>query len=162
MGVKTFRRLPGRVLAIGAVALLPSLLFAQDTGTLVGTVSDSTSRAPLAAVLVNLSLSDGDVVRSALTGPGGTFRIDALAPGEYDVQASLPGWQALLSPVVSVAAGSVAHSRLTMVERPYRLNPLTVSVSRSQEKVLDAPAAVEIERHTIEAIGPRPRVLTND
>lgn len=144
MGVQTFRRLPGRFVSIGAVALLPSLLFAQDTGSMVGTASDSVSRAPLAAVLVIVTLSEGETVRSALTGPAGTFRIDALPPGEYDVHASLPGWEALPSPVVSVAGGSVVHSRITMVERPYRLNPLTLSVSRTGEKVLDAPAAVEI------------------
>lgn len=144
MGVQTFRRLPGQLLLFATVALLPSLLVAQDTGSIVGTVSDSTSGAPLATVLVTLSLPGGEAVRSALTGPAGTFRIDALPPGEYDIQASLPGWEPLVSPVVSVASGGVARSRITMVERPYRLNPLTVSVSRTGEKVLDAPAAVQV------------------
>jgi iron complex outermembrane receptor protein len=158
MGVQTFRRLSGLLVSIGAVALLPSPLAAQDTGSIVGTVSDSTSRAPLAAVLVELALSEGEGVRSTLTGPGGTFRIDALPPGEYEVQASLPGWETLPAPVVSVAGGRVAHSRITMVERPYRLNPLTVSVSRTREKVLDAPAAVETV--DLESIQERPALTT--
>ena len=92
----------------------------------MGTVSDSTSQAPLAVVLVEVNLSSGEVVRSAVTGPGGTFRIDGLAPGEYDIRASLPGWEALPSPAARVAGGSVTRFGITMVERPYRLNPLTV------------------------------------
>jgi outer membrane receptor for ferrienterochelin and colicins len=144
MGVQTFRRLSGQLVFFATVALLPSILVAQDTGSIVGTVSDSTSGAPLAAVLLTLSLPEGEAVRSALTGPAGTFRIDALPPGEYDIQASLPGWEPLASPIVSVTGGGAARARITMVERPYRLNPLTVSVSRAGEKVLDAPAAVQI------------------
>ena len=90
MGVRTLQRLSGRLVFICVVAL-PSVLFAQDTGSLVGTVSDSTSQAPLAVVLVEVTLSNGEAVRSGVTGPGGTFRIDGLAPGEYDIRASLPG-----------------------------------------------------------------------
>lgn len=157
MGVRTLQRLSGRLVFIGAVAL-PSLLFAQDTGSLVGTVSDSTSQAPLAVVLVEVTPSNGEAARSAVTGPGGTFRIDALAPGEYDIRASLPGWEALPSPSVSVAGGSVTRFGITMVERPYRLNPLTVSVSRTHEKILDAPAAVgSVE---LKSIQERPALTT--
>jgi outer membrane receptor for ferrienterochelin and colicins len=143
MGVPSLAHRRICVLTASAATLLVSSPGpAQESGHVAGTVSDSTTGMPLANVLVTLATPDGKGVGSALSGPSGTFRLGGIPPGEYEAQASLPGWEPLPQPNLIVLAGSSTRFVISMVQRPYRLNPLTVSASRAGEKVLDAPAAV--------------------
>lgn len=133
------------------IFLLPSVLRSQETGQVVGLVADSATRAALTSVLVEITRADGATSRSTLTGPSGTFRIAGVTPGEYSVTAVFPGWEAIPPPAITIDAGTTLDVTIRMVERPYRLNPLTVSASRTREKALDAPASVQVvQRETIE------------
>ena len=70
-----------------------SLTWAQvTTGTILGTVSDETGGV-LPGVEVTLTNNDTGVSRSVVTGDEGTYRAPNLTLGNYEVQASLAGFQ---------------------------------------------------------------------
>ena len=65
---------------------------AQTTGTLSGTVHDS-SGAALPGVTVTARNVDTELVRSDVTGSQGRFIIALLPPGEYQIRAELSGFK---------------------------------------------------------------------
>lgn len=155
-------RIPPAVRFVGAwVGLVLSTTApgrAQTPRSVSGTVSDSASAVPLANVLVTIAEPGGERVGSDISGPGGAFRIEGISPGEYVVRASLPGWEALPQPALTVAPNRTATISIVMVQQAHRLNPLTVSVSRTGEKVLEAPAAVATV--DLEEVKGRPALTT--
>lgn len=127
-----------------ACLCLPRVAFPQDTGAIVGSVRDSATLGPLAAVLVEVAGEGRRTTASVATGAAGTFRIARIPPGLYTVRFVLPGWQPQTVSGQTVAAGETTSVHTLMPERSYRLNPLAVTASRTSERVLDAPAAVEV------------------
>ncbi|MCY3601248.1 MAG: TonB-dependent receptor [Gemmatimonadetes bacterium] len=127
------------VIAFGA---LPGAAWAQ--GRIAGSVTDDATGAPLAAVLVEVVGAQGAVAAQATTGPGGTYAIDGVSAGSYSVRFTAPGWVTVVMESQTVAAGQSTSVSTTMEERAYELNPLTVTTSRTYEKALEAPAAVEV------------------
>lgn len=128
--------------AIIAFGALPGAAWAQ--GRLAGSVTDAATGAPLAAVLVEAVDARNAVAARTTTGPGGTFVIDGVAAGAYSVRFVSPGWTTVVMESQSVAPGQTTTVSATMEERAYEINPLTVTTSRTFEKALDAPAAVEV------------------
>ncbi|MCZ0935600.1 MAG: TonB-dependent receptor [Gemmatimonadetes bacterium] len=127
------------VIAFGA---LPGAAWAQ--GRIAGSVTDDRTGAPLAAVLVEVVGAQGAVAAQATTGPGGTYAIDGVSAGSYSVRFTAPGWLTVVMESQTVAAGQSTSLSTTMQEQAYELNPLTVTTSRTYEKALEAPAAVEV------------------
>ena len=127
------------VIAFGA---LPGAAWAQ--GRITGSVTDDATGAPLAAVLVEVLDAQGTVAARATTGPGGTYAIDGVSAGSYAVRFTAPGWVTVVMESQSVAAGQSTSVSTTMEEQAYELNPLTVTTSRTYEKALEAPAAVQV------------------
>ncbi|HEX8766315.1 MAG TPA: carboxypeptidase-like regulatory domain-containing protein [Candidatus Acidoferrum sp.] len=96
--------------AVGAVvfmivSLLVPCLRAQETeGTLSGTVTDS-SRAALANVQISVkNLATGQSAETQ-TDTAGTYKVQKLAPGEYEVSVSAEGFAAKTEKV-TIAAGT--------------------------------------------------------
>lgn len=129
----------GAVIAFGA---LPGAALAQ--GRIAGTVTDAATGAPLAAVLVEAANAQDAVAARTTTGPGGTYVLDGIAAGAYSVRFVSPGWTTVVMESQSVTSGQTTTVSATMEERAYEINPLTVTASRTFEKALDAPAAVEV------------------
>ena len=134
----------GALLLAGVIAFgaLPGAAWAQ--GRIVGSVTDESTAAPLAAVLVQVVSGQDMVAAQATTGPAGTYEIDGVAAGTYSVRFSSPGWATATVESQSVAAGQTTTVSTTMTAQDYQLNPLTVTTSRTYEKALEAPAAVEV------------------
>ena len=122
---------------------LSSVLQAQD-GALAGTVRDSASQASLSAVFIEVVSSSGATVASGASGPGGAFRIVQIPAGTYSVRFTSPGWRSTTVDGQVVTAGQTTSFQAVMVEQSYNLNPITVTTSRTEEKVLDAPASVQL------------------
>jgi outer membrane receptor protein involved in Fe transport len=124
----------GRLLAgFTVVALLSwaTHLNAQNVGgSLQGLVSDATAAA-LPGVTVSIrNVRTGDV-REFLTDAQGRYHVPLLPPGEYDIKATLPGFQTVERRGVVLTVGQDA-----------RVN-LTLAVGTIQESVVvagDAPA----------------------
>lgn len=73
-----------RALLVALVVAAPAGAWAADTGTISGSVFDSSGQ-PAAGVIVKASGASLPSGRTVLTGPNGTFRFEYLLPGEYDV-----------------------------------------------------------------------------
>jgi hypothetical protein len=91
---------------VSAVILnLPA--FAQEQrGAVEGTVQDAQHAALPGATIAALNRAQGTTVFTMADGSG-TFRFAALAPGYYDITASLPGFAALKFEGVEVLLGQV-------------------------------------------------------
>ena len=127
--------------AVVALGALPGAAWAQ--ARIVGSVTDEATGAPLAGVLVQVVAGDM-VAGEATTGPGGTYQVDGVGAGTYSVRFSSPGWETVVVEGQAATAGQATTVSTTMRERAYELNPITVTTSRTYEKALDAPAAVEV------------------
>jgi hypothetical protein len=96
--------------------------------------------------LVEVVSSNGAVVATGTSGPGGAFRIIQIPAGTYSVRFTSPGWRSTTMDGQVVTAGQTTSFQAAMVEQSYNLNPITVTTSRTEEKVLDAPASVQVVR----------------
>jgi len=129
-------------------------------GAVSGTVSDGQSGAGLSNVQVEVTAADGSVVAGGFTSASGAYRIQAIPAGTYAVIFSLPGWMLGEEASVTITAGQTASLSVSMTERSFSLNPITVTASKRVEKALEAPAAIEIV--TREDIAERPVVTVAD
>ena len=89
------------------LTILPSLLASQPTGSIEGRVVDSTGSAlPGTAVML---IGEGDRREGPqIAGSDGGFAFSNLSPGEYRIEAALPGFETG-NATASVSAGEVAR-----------------------------------------------------
>jgi len=83
--------LRGVCIAVAVLALTSTPAFAQSTGTIVGTVTDAVTSAPLASggssdLLVTLLHSSGQVFGNQATNALGQYAFTGLTPGIYFVK----------------------------------------------------------------------------
>lgn len=133
------------VLSILAALLLLGQPAIAQTGGLTGTVRDAQSGAGLFAANVLLtSLSDPSIHLGQLSNRSGAFTFDNLPAGRYEVRASYVGYETMVIDAVTVSAGSAASLVLELTEEPIEMNKVVISASRKEEKVIDAPASVQV------------------
>ena len=138
------RMLPFAVVMVTAAVATVTAQAAHAQERLTGSVTDAASGEALSGVHVDVLDAGGGEVGNAVTGPSGAYELSVPA-GTYTVVFSAVGWETVTVESQEVAAGAEAtRVSAEMSEHLYQLNPLTVSASRASEKVLDAPAAVEV------------------
>ncbi len=148
---KRFARSPrslGLVAALSCAGLAavqlaaPSALHAQTTGALVGTVTDPGGAAiPAASVSVRNIASD--VVRDSKSNGSGEYAFPSLAPGDYELTFSAPGFsnqiqRATLNVTDRIAVNaklSVANSNVTV--EVVAQDPLLQTENTAQGRVID-------------------------
>ena len=87
-----FRRVSLALVAL-VVALTPATVFGQaGTSTIAGIVRDSTD-APLPGAVVKVTNEDTGVTIETVSNGEGLYRVPALVPGKYRVEASLDGFE---------------------------------------------------------------------
>src|SRR5436190_19284386 len=80
-------------LSVIALALSPVMLFAQSSSsTIAGLITDG-SGAPIPGVTVIVRNADTAVAFDAITNDQGLYRVGALVPGGYRVEASIDGFE---------------------------------------------------------------------
>src|SRR5437588_1981720 len=88
-----------------AAALLAVCAIAQPTfGTLRGTMTDDSGAVIPAATI---TLTGGGATKTAQTQADGTYVFQGLAPGEYTVHVSFPGFAPVNQPVTMTAGGNL-------------------------------------------------------
>src|SRR5690348_10908421 len=117
----THSQSPNRWTSVALRPLLPLLawicfavpaLHAQfDTGTITGTVTDSTGAVVNNAAVVIENLGTGKKV-SATTNGAGNFTASALPFGHYVVAASAPGFGETRSSDINLTVGAAVHVAL--------------------------------------------------
>jgi iron complex outermembrane receptor protein len=135
-------------------------LTAQQTGTITGRVTDAESGNPLAGASIEVVSAAGRVVATGLSDQQGSFRIANVPVGTYTLVFMNLGHQSSRVPDVRVVSGETTMAGATLASSAFALNPVVVSVSRQQQKSLDAPGNVSVvTREDIEA---RPAVTPVD
>ena len=129
-------------LAFAAALLAPAAVSGQDSGSIAGTVRDSTGLI-LPGVTVEVRDAAG-VAQVTFTGGTGEFEISGLAPGTYEVTFSLGGFD-VPPQTAEVAAGAAAT---VDVEMSISLTERVVVVgSRAQPRsVTESPVPVDVIR----------------
>ena len=126
-------------------------------GSITGTIVTS-EQQPLAGARVE-ARSGARVVARANGSETGNFRLDRLPAGTYTVVASRIGY-APRTETVTVTSGASASLRFVLTSAPTQLTEVTTTVSRRQEKILDAPASVSVV--SAEQVAERPALTIMD
>lgn len=112
---------------------------AQQTGTIAGVVTDALgARVPGAALTVS---GEGSQARQATSGADGTYTVDGLSAGRYQVTATAQGFQPATSASVYVGGGQ----RQT-IDLSVQIGPLTqdVVVTASATQVLQSQTGAPV------------------
>ncbi|MGV8826942.1 MAG: TonB-dependent receptor [Breznakibacter sp.] len=122
------------------IANLP--LAAQTTFKLSGMVCDSTTRSPLEMVAVVMP----EINRWCLTNDKGYFEINALPPGEYELEFQLLGYQ---QQRMTVGVGDEGFITAFLSENSLKLNEVRVTASENKmgatASVIDAAAMAHLQ-----------------
>lgn len=127
----------GAVLA--ALAIVPVMATAQQTGTITGRVVDAASRAPVASaqvVVVGTSLG-------ATTRDDGSYRIAGVAPGQTVLRAQRIGYEAKTD-TVSLADGGGATLDFALNQTAVRIDQVFVTATGQSKRQRESGAAVGI------------------
>ncbi|MBO0725037.1 MAG: TonB-dependent receptor, partial [Blastocatellia bacterium] len=96
-------------LTIALFCAFGSTIRAQSSkGVIVGTITDPTGAAVTGAT-VKVTNTTTNVTRETVTLSGGSFRLDAVDPGTYKVEATSQGFKITTRDQVAVAAGQTAE-----------------------------------------------------
>ncbi|MBI4483072.1 MAG: TonB-dependent receptor [Acidobacteria bacterium] len=93
------------VMAFFVVTDSPSLTAQTVTGTILGTVRDSTG-ALIPGVEISVKNVETGAVRSAITDDVGTYHIPSVPAGPYEVTASIPGFRTGVRSGITVTVGA--------------------------------------------------------
>ena len=83
------------------------------TATLAGTIMDET-QAVLPGVEITVTNLGTSATRSVLSGDSGEYLVADLAPGEYEIEAQLPGFQTAVRSGINLTVGRSATLNLTL------------------------------------------------
>src|SRR6201996_4669135 len=108
----SFKRTPFRALAARSTLLLLTFaafhLHAQTfSASITGTVTDKTG-ALISGAVVKLTNADTKDERQKITGPSGAYDFQNLLPGNYQLDASAPGFQDVLKTGLVLRANTAA------------------------------------------------------
>jgi iron complex outermembrane receptor protein len=126
------------VLVLGAQRL------SAQTGTVTGRVVDSTTSRPVATAQVEVVRDGAHVVARAVSASDGRFAISAIQPGAYEILVKAIGYSPARLAGVSVGTSDPAAVTIPLSALGVLLNPEVVSVSRTAESTVDAPASVTV------------------
>src|ERR1700734_2031314 len=121
------------------------------TGTLAGTVTDSTGAA-IADAKVTITELSTSAQRSTATSADGLYNIPYLAPGEYKVDVSASGFKSFDQPDITISVSTVARLNavltpgnasetitVTAAPPPLQTESVEVAVNLSSRQVTDVP-----------------------
>jgi hypothetical protein len=103
--------------AASPVAANTSPDFAAPTDSSYGSlrgITLMTNGTPLEGANVSIHSTDGSIDREAMSGTDGTFMIERLTPGPYQITAAKPGFTTISATTVEVAQNLVANASLAL------------------------------------------------
>ncbi len=127
---------PWRTLLVAmALALLPALAHAQ-TGTVRGTVAGSSGEA-----LAGARVSVAGTRVAATTDAMGAFTLRTVPTGPQQLRVSHVGYRDVLREV-EVRPGEETLVAVQLEDKPFELDAMVVSASRTSQRITEAPATI--------------------
>lgn len=130
-----------RVALASPFLLLSTTAFAQQTGTIVGVVSD-TAGAAVPDASVTLTNAATDFHRTVTTGSNGQYTAAALPAGTYTVTVEKAGFQRLERPAITLASASTLNLDL----------PLTVGSAGETVTVTSAASLLQSQSGVVSSL----------
>jgi iron complex outermembrane recepter protein len=126
--------------ALWAIGILPAALPAQtQSGTVTGSISDATTREPIAGARVFVP----GTVTSASTRQDGSFRLQ-LVPGTHELRVTYIGY-GIARDTVQVGPGESITRDFQLTREPLALQELAVIGTRATERTsTEAPVPVDV------------------
>lgn len=126
--------------------LTPLAAAAQSPATLTGTVIDSRDGASLiGATVVLRNAESGELVTGATTDANGGFQFDQVEPGTYTMEVRFIGYKEQQR-TLTLESGESRDLDVELEMETESLETVVVAASRTQEKILDAPASISVLR----------------
>ncbi len=123
-----------------ALAAMCASLYAQASGTILGTVTDNTG-AVIPGATITITNKATNVARTTVTNAEGIYSAPALQPGDYEVRAEVQGFRTMVRPATVFTGGN------TTVD----MN-MTLGEARQVVTVEAATGQVNYETNTIQGI----------
>ncbi len=121
-----------------------TMLYAQNTASITGIVSDAQSGEPLTGANVILTRpGTAGIIGGSAADIDGRYSIQNVQPGAYMLTVRFVGYNEAQSSV-ELAAGENATLDIQLSIGGLDLNTIVISASRQAEKVLDAPASISV------------------
>lgn len=133
------RKLCWHALLVGLIALVPSGLQAQSTGTLTGTVVDANSQRPLSGVQIFVVGTQ----RGSLSNQQGQFTVTGVPAGQQQVRATLVGF-APSSQTISVTPGQTVTVDFSLEMSAVELGAVIVTATGTQQSVREIGSSVGV------------------
>jgi len=114
------------------------------SGSLHGIVRAAETGQPLSSANVRLvAAPPSDFQWSGMAESTGEFHVTGLAPGTYQLTVTYMGRESRVLTVIVESAGAVVVV-VDLTWKVYEMDPIVVSASRHEEKVLESPARVQV------------------
>ena len=122
-----------------------------ETARLVGVVTDTSTKGPLASATIRLSGGSLTEDVEVTTDVSGKYEFGDVPVGTYHLTISFAGYTTFSQENVAILAGKVTTVNAAVHPEPITLEPVVVTASKYPQKISKAPAAVSvIERRRIE------------
>jgi len=92
---------------------ITAVIAQTSNGTVIGAITDTTGSAIVAATVTIVSTDTG-AVRTTLTNQEGTYRIESVLPGIYDVSAASPGFETTVNKGLAVPGTAIVSASLVL------------------------------------------------
>lgn len=136
MNLKSFLLLSGILFGFG-------ISQSSAQGSLQGTVRDASNREVLTGTNILLTSETGSLSRGVNSGLDGTYQFNNLPAGTYTARVSYVGYVDQTIAGITVANGQTTTLDISLAPG-VSLNPVVISASKTQEKVTDAPASIQV------------------
>lgn len=175
ISMKTICRSHAIAIFVGLAVLLaiPAAAFAQiTTATIVGTVSDQSSAAVPAAQVTARNVDTG-LTRTAVSGEDGSYRIEFLPVGNYEVEVtSASGFKKAKRTDITLRVNDIARvdvplevgavsEQVTVTSEPPEVNTSTAELGRTVQSVEIANLPL-VERNVYSLLDLTPGVQSNN
>lgn len=119
------------------VLITNTMAYSQDVGKIIGKITISESDAVYASVQLLRSS------RGVMTEADGSFVLDDISPGEYEIEVKYMGYQSKKARV-QVLAGKTAEVNLHLLEDKLGLNEVVISATRYELDRKESPVVVGV------------------
>lgn len=131
-------------------AMLPATLLAQNTGQILGRVTDSTGSVVVGAQVTGEMRGTG-LTRTATTNGDGDYSLPALPIGTYTVSVEASGFKKFENTNVTVDAGINVHLDASLVPGTVK-EEITVSADATQVNTTNATLSTTIPQEMVEEL----------